>query len=136
MNIVYVVLVGLCSGVVSGMGMGGGTLFIPLSSVILKMEQKMAQGINLLAFIPTAIVALYIHIKNRLVNFKVGAMAICAGLVSAISSAIFANNMDGSILRKIFGVFLLTIGIYQGVGTIRMCVCKKSAEFKFNFWYT
>ena len=135
MSIISVVLVGVCSGIVSGMGMGGGTIFIPLSSIILGLEQKQAQGVNLISFIPTAIVALVIHIKNHLVNFKVGIVVICAGIITSVCSAIFANNIDNITLKKAFGVFLLMVGICQAISSIKSYTHKESAEYKFNFWY-
>ena len=135
MSIISVVLVGVCSGVVSGMGMGGGTIFIPLSSIILGLEQKEAQGINLIAFIPTAIVALIIHIKNHLVNFRVGIVVICAGIVTSVCSAILANNIGNTTLKKAFGVFLLIVGAYQAITSIKSYTQKESTEYKFNFWY-
>ena len=62
MRFVIHIVVGLVSGIVAGMGMGGGTLLIPMLTIILSVNQKLAQGINLLAFIPMAIVSLFIHI--------------------------------------------------------------------------
>ena len=52
MNWVYLILSGIISGIIGGMGMGGGTLLIPILSICLGFEQKQAQGINLLVFIP------------------------------------------------------------------------------------
>ena len=49
------ILIGLISGIISGMGIGGGTILIPALTIILSMEQNTAQAINLIYFIPTAV---------------------------------------------------------------------------------
>ena len=61
------VLAGVIGGIVGGMGMGGGTLTIPILTIFLSYEQLQAQGINLIAFLPMSVVALIIHAKNHLV---------------------------------------------------------------------
>ena len=69
-EIIIFAVVGIVGGVIGGMGMGGGTLLIPLLTIFSGVEQHMAQAINLIAFIPTAIVALIVHIRNKLVEKK------------------------------------------------------------------
>ena len=119
--------------------MGGGTLLIPLVTIILKVPQKLAQGLNLLSFLPMAIVSLAIHIKNKLVKFKVGLLIISTGIITSICSAIIANKLNGVVLRKVFGIFLLCIGVYQAVCTIRMFYNSSNnkdsnIQYKINFW--
>ncbi|PYG87306.1 hypothetical protein LY28_02211 [Ruminiclostridium sufflavum DSM 19573] len=108
-----VVLIGLAAGIVSGMGIGGGAILIPALVFFVKPEQHVAQSVNLLFFIPTAAVALIIHIKNKNVDFKTGIPILLFGLVGAIIGSLVSLSMDGHILRKIFGVFLLAMGIYE-----------------------
>ena len=134
-------LLGLVSGIVAGMGMGGGTLLIPLITTILNIEQKTAQGINLISFIPMAIVSIIIHIKNKLVNFKVGVPIVMSGIIVSLISSILVNKLNNSILRKVFGIFLLLIGIYQLICVAHMIINKnkppneKSATFKIHIWH-
>lgn len=111
-----VVLIGLAAGIISGMGIGGGAILIPALIFFVKPEQHVAQSVNLLFFIPTAIVALAIHIKHKNVNFKVGIPILLFGLGGAIIGSNIALAMDGGILRKIFGVFLFAMGIYEIFG--------------------
>ena len=118
MNIFYLILAGLISGVIGGMGMGGGTLLIPLLTIFLSFPQKSAQGINLLVFIPMSLFALIIHIKNKLVDFKVGIPIVCAGIVFSIIGSLLASNISNKLLQKVFAVFLLGVGINQGIQTI------------------
>ena len=124
MNIFWLVLSGFVSGIIGGMGMGGGTLLIPILTIFLSFKQKNAQAINLLVFIPMSIVALIIHIKNKLVDMKVGVPIICSGLVFSVIGSLLADYIGNDILQKIFAVFLLAVGINQAVHAIIMLVKK------------
>lgn len=134
-NWLYLVLAGLVSGVVGGMGMGGGTLLIPVLTIFLSFAQKDAQAINLLAFIPMSIFALIVHIKNKLVDFKVGIPIILIGIFFSIGGSMLANSLSNEFLRKIFGGFLLLVGLNQILQTILTLKKNKSdgnAKFKFR----
>ena len=77
-------LIGLVSGIVGGMGMGGGTILIPALIFFAKTPQQLAQSINLSVFFPTAIIALCIHIKNKHVRYKLALKIIIAGTIGAL----------------------------------------------------
>ena len=113
MEIFWYIIAGVFSGVVAGMGMGGGTLLIPVLTIFFSIEQQMAQGINLLAFLPTAVVALVIHCKNKLVDFKKGIPIIISGVITSVGGSILATNMQSRLLQILFGVFLLVVGVLQ-----------------------
>lgn len=130
MNVVYLVIAGLISGVIGGMGMGGGTLLIPLLTIFLSFPQKSAQGINLLVFIPMSLVALIIHIKNKLVDFKVGIPIVLSGLAFSILGSYLASIISNNFLQKFFAVFLLAVGINQGIQTIIKIKNKKNEKDK------
>ena len=66
----WYVIAGLFGGIVGGMGMGGGTLLIPIMTLFLGIDQHLSQAINLLVFIPTGILAVIIHAKNKLIAAK------------------------------------------------------------------
>ena len=91
MNWLWLVLSGVVSGIIGGMGMGGGTLLIPILTIFLLFTQKNAQGINLLVFIPMSLVALIIHIKNKLVDFRVGIPIICTGVVFYVIGSLLVD---------------------------------------------
>lgn len=107
------VLIGLCSGIISGMGIGGGTILIPALVLFLNIEQHVAQGVNLIYFIPTAAVALWVHIKNRSVNFRVALWIIISGVIGAVGGSLLAGVIGAGLLRKLFGIFLFAMGIYE-----------------------
>ncbi len=107
------ILAGLLSGIVGGMGIGGGTILIPILVFILHVDQHVAQSINLIFFVPTAIIALIIHFKNHRVDLKVAAAIVLFGIIGAILGSRFAVSVSAGILKKMFGFFLLAMGLYQ-----------------------
>ena len=111
--IFWEIIAGIIGGIVAGMGMGGGTLTIPILTIFLKYEQLRAQGVNLIAFLPMAIVALTIHIKNKLVDFKNTWMLALIGSVFSLIGALIANHISNGILKKLFALFLIGLGIWQ-----------------------
>ena len=66
------ILIGMISGIVSGTGMGGGTILIFLLTFMMGIEQHVAQATNLIFFIPTSIVAIIINIKNKNIDLDAG----------------------------------------------------------------
>ncbi|MGN1059634.1 MAG: sulfite exporter TauE/SafE family protein [Clostridia bacterium] len=107
------IIAGLLSGVISGMGIGGGTILIPALAIFLHVGQHEAQGVNLLYFLPTAAVSLWVHIKNKSVNFKIAWPIILFGLAGAIGGAFLAGVLKAGLLRRLFGIFLLAMGGFE-----------------------
>ncbi len=112
-KIILLVLTGLISGVLGGMGMGGGTVLIPLLTIFFDTEQKQAQAINLAAFIPMAIVSLIIHIKNKRVAINGILWIIIPAAALSLAGSFAAQAMDGEILKRVFGGFLLMLSVAQ-----------------------
>ena len=117
--IILNVIIGFLSGIISGMGIGGGAILIPALILISGIEQKLAQGINLLYFIPTAIFALIIHIKNKTVDIKSALIIGISGVVGAVFGTLLALTLESGFLRKGFGVFLCFIGIREIIKGIK-----------------
>lgn len=107
------VLIGAVSGIVSGMGMGGGTILILCLSLFLGKEQHIAQGANLIFFIPTALVSIFINIKQKLIKWKTGLAVAFFGAIGAIAGAMISINLDTKRLKLFFGIFLLCIAIFE-----------------------
>lgn len=119
MDFLWFCLSGVLGGVLGGMGMGGGTILIPLITIFLGVNQHMAQGINLLSFVPMAVVALILHVKNGYVKFDKVVYIILAGVVTAILGFFVANLIRGEILKRLFGGFLIFLSILQFVILIK-----------------
>lgn len=128
MDWLWFIVAGILSGVVAGMGMGGGTLLIPILTIIFSISQKQAQGINLLAFLPCAVVSLLIHIKNKLVDFKIGLPIIITGILASVGASFLAVSTNNKTLKILFGVFLLIIGVMQIAQTIIQIVKNKKKK--------
>ena len=107
------ILLGFVSGLISGMGMGGGTVLIPGLVLFAGIDQKTAQGINLLYFMPSAIAALILHIKNKHIQKGFLVFLIGGGLLGACIGSWLAVRFSNSLLRRIFAFFLTIMGIYE-----------------------
>ena len=107
------ILAGLVCGVLSGFGIGGGSLLMVWMTAVLSMDQKAAQGVNLLYFLPCAACALIFHIKNRQIVWPAVWPAAAAGAVCAVGGALLAQQADAETLRKLFGGFLILVGLSE-----------------------
>ena len=104
-------LVGTATGILSAWGVGGGTLLLLVMTLFLGVDQRMAQGINLLYFLPTAGAGLLFHRKTGMLDRQALRQAIPWGVVTAALGAWAATAMDTAVLRKPFGVYLLVMGV-------------------------
>ena len=107
------IFVGVVSGIVGGLGMGGGTVLILFLSLFLEVEQHVAQATNIIFFVPTAIAAIIVNLKQKNINFKIGIPICLGGILGAFIGACISMLMNMSLLRKCFGIFLILIAIYQ-----------------------
>ena len=107
------VLIGAVSGIVSAMGMGGGTILILSLSLFLKKDQHVAQGANLVFFIPTSIISIFMNIKHKLVKWKTGLWVSAFGVASALIGAKISVALDTNRLKLYFGIFLLFIAVIE-----------------------
>ncbi|MBR4407332.1 MAG: sulfite exporter TauE/SafE family protein [Clostridia bacterium] len=115
MEILWFVLIGVFGGVFGGMGMGGGTIIIPLLSIFLSISQKFAQGYNLYAFLIMAVVALIIHNKNKLVHFQDIILIVISGTLFCIGGSFLTTVVKTDILKIIFAGFLILLSIFEFV---------------------
>ncbi len=106
----FSILLGIACGILSGFGIGGGSLLMVWMTAVAMLDQKAAQGINLLYFIPTSAAALIFHIKNKMICWKAVIPAVIVGCITAGFSAWLASAMDVGLLRKLFGIYLLAVG--------------------------
>ena len=107
------ILAGALAGILSGFGVGGGTLLLIYLTTFAGIAQNQAQGINLLYFLPAAGAALPAHFKNGYVEKSVLLPAILAGLAAAALGAWAATGLDTTLLRRFFGGFLIVIGLRE-----------------------
>lgn len=120
------VLTGVVSGIVSGLGMGGGTILILIYTVFLNVEQHIAQATNLIFFIPTAIIAIYINKKQKLLDLKTGMIIGISGIFGAIIGAFISNKLNSNNLKRVFGIFLVIITIHEIYSYVKLYISKKT----------
>lgn len=106
-------LAGAVTGVLSGFGIGGGTLLILWLTLVSGASQLEAGGVNLLYFVACALPALTGHVKNGLIEKRAVLWCALAGVPACILGAITASVLDVTLLRRLFGIFLLVIGFRE-----------------------
>ena len=119
MEYIWYGIAGILSGVLGGMGMGGGTILIPLLSIFYAVSQHTAQATNLISFIPMSVIALIINLKNKLVDFNKIIWIIVPGVLTCILGCYIAMAIKGEILKRLFGGFLLLLSIFQFVSAFK-----------------
>ena len=113
MIIFFFFFFGVIAGVFGGLGMGGGTLLIPLLTIFLGYEQKLCQGINLISFLVMALISLIIHYKNGYLAMKNIYYIILPGVIFSAGGALLAGYLPSNVLRIGFGVFLSVLSIFE-----------------------
>ena len=105
--------VGVATGILSGFGIGGGSLLVLYLTAIGGVAQTVAGGINLLYFIGCAPAALIGHAKQKVIQWQAALWCIIGGIPTAIAVSLLAQVMDTDFLRRLFGLFLIFIGIRE-----------------------
>lgn len=108
-----VILIGFFAGIVGGMGIGGGTILIPSLVFFLGTEQHIAQSVNLISFIPTALVAIMIHLRHKSIEVKLLLKLILLGVIGALIGSFIAVSLNPLMLKKFFAAFLFVMGLYE-----------------------
>ena len=106
-------LVGTILGFLSGLGIGGGSLLILWLTIALEMPQTTARGINLLFFLPAAIIAMFFRWRQGCLPVKKILPAMAAGAASAAAFTFWGQKLDVELLKKGFGLLLLATGLRE-----------------------
>ena len=113
----YIAL-GLGAGIASGfLGIGGGSILIPVLVYMFGLSQHQAQGTTLALMIPPiGLLAAWKYYSEGNVKLDMAAF-ICIGfLFGGLMGAIFVHKVPGPVLRKVFGGFLLLISLHMILG--------------------
>lgn len=108
-----VTVIGFFAGILSGLAVGGGTLLVPTLVFMKGIPQHTAQGITLLSFIPTAAVAVLTHYRQGNVRPRLAGILAIGTVGGAVIGSLIAVQIPAEILKKIFGLFLMGMGIYE-----------------------
>ena len=105
--------IGTLLGFLSGLGVGGGSLLMLWLTLVVGMEHPQARIINLLFFIPSAIVASLFRWKQGALEIKKVLPAVIAGCICAGLFAWLSKSLDITLLKKLFGILLLFTGLRE-----------------------
>lgn len=106
-------IVGTALGFLAGIGVGGGSLLILWLTLVLGMEHPQARLINLLFFLPSALIASFFRWKQGKLDIKKVLPAIIAGCAAAGVCSFFSTRLDMAVLKKLFGGLLLITGVRE-----------------------
>lgn len=106
-------LVGTVLGVLAGLGVGGGSLLMLWLTLVLEMPQNQARLINLLFFLPAALISSFFRCRQGHLQLKKVLSAIIAGCIAAGAGTFLGRMLDLTVLRKLFGILLLATGIRE-----------------------
>ena len=112
-NVPVTILIGTALAFLSGIGVGGGSLLILWLTLVLNVPQTDARIINLLFFIPSALIASLFRWKQGKLDIKKVLPAIICGCISAGVFSMVGKRMDITLLKKLFGILLLATGIRE-----------------------
>jgi uncharacterized protein len=117
-NIIAYLLLGLAAGILSGLvGIGGGILIVPALVFLFGFSQQQAQGTTLALLVPPiGILAAWTYYKQGFVDIRVAGMIAVGFIVGSLLGARFATGISNDILGKIFGTFLVLVGLKMVFG--------------------
>ena len=103
-------VVGTVLGFLTGLGIGGGSLLMLWLTVVLGQDHAMARSINLLFFLPAALIACCFRWKQGTLDLKAVLPAIIAGCTAAGVSSWLGTLLDTGLMKKLFGGLLIVTG--------------------------
>lgn len=106
-------LAGFLAGLIGGLGLGGGGVLVMFLTVFAGASQLKSQGVNLIFFIPVGLAALLLHMRNHLVDFRTALPAVLLGLGGSLAGCLLARRMGADAVRRIFGVLLGGLGLWE-----------------------
>ena len=106
-------LAGLLSGIIGGMGLGGGAVLIIYLSIFKDTDQLQSQGINLLFFIPIALLAVIIYAFKKQIKWSATLPIATGGIFGAIGGFFLSNIIGSNFTAKLFGAFLILLGLKE-----------------------
>lgn len=108
-----VILSSFLSGLLGAMGFGGGSVLIIYLTSFLGLVQKQAQGINLVFFIPIALLSVFMYRKENLLKLKNILPIMIPAVIGSFIGSFLLHYIPGETAGKMFGVLLTLMGIRQ-----------------------
>lgn len=91
----------------SMLGLGGGVFIVPLFTLYLDVDPKIAVGASALSVVTNSVVGSSHHLSNGFVNVRLATMLEVTTAIGAIIGAAIALIVDGDVLKAVLGVLLV-----------------------------
>jgi len=108
------ILLGLGAGVVSGaLGLGSGTVLVPIMVLLFCFPQKSAQGTALAVMVPVVLLGAFRYWRNPAIDVNLAVVGLLAagGLAGVLIGTELAWRLPGHVLRKVFAIFILVLAV-------------------------
>ncbi|MBI4364533.1 MAG: sulfite exporter TauE/SafE family protein, partial [Candidatus Latescibacteria bacterium] len=113
-------LLGLAVGALGGLlGIGGGTILVPVLVLGERVPQHLAQGVSLLMILPTGIAGGWSHARHGHVLRHLLPALMAGGATGAVLGALLAHRIDAASLSRLFAIFLLPVSAQMIFGRRR-----------------
>ena len=106
-------LVGAILGILSGLGVGGGSLLILWLTMAAQVPAETSRMVNLLFFVTVAGTVTLLRIKRKAFHWKRLPSGMLAGCCATAVFVVLGNRLDPELLKKGFGILLLGIGLRE-----------------------
>ena len=108
------VLLGICAGVIGGtLGLGSGTIIIPILVLFCSVEQKSAQGTALAVMVPMTLLGALRYWKNPEIEMNTAIIVLIAlgALAGVLVGTELAARLPSHTLRKVFAIYLAIVAV-------------------------
>lgn len=116
---IWDIIAGFLSGVIGAMGLGGGAVLLIYLALFKDTNQLTAQGINLIFFIPVAVLSVIIYAFKKQIKWKMVLPIAATGLLGAVAGFFLLGIIGDKIVAKIFGGLLVLMGIWQIISAFK-----------------
>ncbi|MBQ2854655.1 MAG: sulfite exporter TauE/SafE family protein [Oscillospiraceae bacterium] len=112
-SIPFVLILGTVLGFLSGIGVGGGSLLMLWLTAVVNMPPETARSVNLLFFLPSALIACFFRWKQGVLDLKTILPAVISGCLAAALFSWVGTLFETSVLKKLFGGLLILTGLRE-----------------------
>ena len=123
---ISLIIIAIICGIIAGMGIGGGSIFILLTTIFGVLEHKQSQGYNLIMFIAIGIVTTIYNIKNNNIDKKLLCKLVFPVSIGSISGIFLLKKINEQFLKKWFYVFMVVIGLYEIISSLKKIYVAKN----------
>ncbi len=116
---IYILIIAIVCGIIAGMGIGGGSIFILLTTIFGLISHKEAQGYNLIMFIAVGITSTIYNIKNKNIDKKILLQLLLPVCLGSITGVFLLKKINENLLKTFFYLFMIIIGIYEIISSLK-----------------